>query len=72
MDLSKALSLQALNINKSVQKTYNSQFSDTTTDEWDAQAFFELTQQKTVTSALFNEIGRLEHQSLKTTLESFQ
>lgn len=72
MDFPKALSYQAFNLNKTVQKDYKSHVENPTEEGWDADRFFELTMQKTATNALYQEIGRNEYQSLKTTIESFQ
>ncbi|MBD8194197.1 hypothetical protein IFR35_22630 [Pseudomonas fluorescens] len=72
MDVQKSLSQRAFNLNKSAQKEYNTHAAHSSQTQLDAETFFALTVRKTATSGLFNEIGRLEHQCLKTTIDSFQ
>ncbi|WP_426216518.1 hypothetical protein [Pseudomonas sp. DWRC2-2] len=72
MNTPKTLSLQALKLAEAAYKKYDSFPLGEMNDEQDAEFFFNLTKKMTVSNALFTDNLRIEHQSLKTTIESFQ
>ncbi|KRP61127.1 hypothetical protein [Pseudomonas orientalis] len=72
MSTPKSLSHQALRNADSAYKSYDSFPIEEMQGEQDAELFYSLTKQMTVTNALFTENLRIEHQSLKTAIESFQ
>jgi hypothetical protein len=68
----KSLSSQALKNADAAYKSYDSFPIEDMQGEQDAELFYGLIKQMTVTNALFTENLRIEHQSLKTAIESFQ
>lgn len=72
MSTPNTLSLQALKIAEAAYKKYDSFPMEEMNDEQDTELFFNLTKKMTVSNALFTDNLRIEHQSLKTTMESFQ
>lgn len=72
MKSSNTLSYQASHMADSAYKKYEAFPIGGLKDAQDAEDFFNLTKQMTVTNALFTENLRIEHHSLKTAIESFQ
>jgi len=72
MDSPKTLSHYALKNANSAYKSYNSHPIGGEKDAQDAERFHKLVESMTVSNALYTETLRIEHQCLKTAIESFQ
>lgn len=68
----KALSYQAFKFADSAYKQFNSLPLDSVNSDEDAQLFLQLSMQASATNGMFTENLRIEQQSLKTAIESFQ
>lgn len=72
MDFFKDLPHQLLNNSNAAHKRYQAYLSDASHSADDAELFAKLTQQLTVSDAVYQEHGRATHLMLKSAFDSFQ